>query len=788
MKSMSDNNPLNSETVDLLNFDEELLHLRGLIQPHGILFVLNEPDLKILQVSNNTFEILGIPPQKLINKELATLIETDKVDSIKQYLSENFENENQINISIKIQNITCVFDCTIHRSNIFVILEIEPVASEENLDFRDFNYLIKKTLPKIQRTSTLTEMSQLIVQEVRQITGFERVIIYQFDAEGAGKVIAEDKLDSMVSYLGLHYPALDIPQQARQLYCLNLLRFIPDVNSKPVEIIPAHNPVNNEPVDLSLSVLRSVSPCHIEYLKNMGVVASVSISLIRDKKLWGLIACHHQSPKYISHRVRTACEFLGQIMSLELATKEDNEDLEYKLRLKSIQSNFVEAISQPDHLEDGLVKDKSQWLDLVSAQGVALCANGHFTLIGKTPQKSDIQALIEWVEPKIDNNIFYTDSLPKIYPPAEAFKDIASGLLALSISKIQRNYIFWFRAEVIQSVNWGGNPNYPVEIAPDGSLRLSPRRSFELWQETVRLKSSPWKRCEIDAVLELRSIIVGIVLRNADKLAKINAQLERSNSELDAFAYIASHDLKEPLRGIHNYSSFLLEDYTDVLDEEGISKLHTLMRLTQRMEALIDSLLHFSRLGRVELSMQKTDLNELVKNVIEVLSISQNATQVDIRVPRPLPVVLCDRVQVSEVFSNLIGNALKYNDKLNKWVEIGFLDSGEWETQRSRERLKVMEADNESNSELSSSQSPTANSPLLNPIVFYVRDNGIGIQEKHMDAIFRIFKRLHPHNRYGGGTGVGLTIAKKIVERHGGKIWVESTYGKGSIFYFTLQR
>jgi two-component system, chemotaxis family, sensor kinase Cph1 len=784
---MSHDNTLNSETVDLLNFDEELLHLPGLIQPHGILFVLNEPDLKILQVSTNTVEILGIPPQELINKELKALIETDKVDSIKQYIAEDFESGKQTKISIKTQGLTRIFDCLLHRSDAFVILELEPLLSEDSLDISDFHYLIKKTLSKIQKTSTLKEMSQLIVKEVRRITGFDRVIIYQFNAEGAGEVIAEDKVDTMVSYLGLHYPALDIPQQARQLYSLNLLRFIPDVNYKPVEIIPAYNPVNNEPVDLSLSVLRSVSPCHIEYLNNMGVAASLSISLIQDKKLWGLIACHHHSPKYISYRVRTACEFLGQIMSLELAAKEDNEDLEYKLRLKSIQSNFVEAISHEKYLEDGLVKDKSRWLDLVSAQGVALCANGNFTLIGKTPQKSDIQALIEWVEPKIDNNIFYTDSLPEIYPSAEAFKDIASGLLALSISKIQRNYIFWFRPEVIQSVNWGGNPNHPVEVAPDGSLHLSPRKSFELWQETVRLKSSPWKRCEIDAVLELRSVIVGIVLRNADELAKINAQLEYSNSELDAFAYIASHDLKEPLRGIHNYSSFLLEDYTDVLDEEGVSKLHTLMRLTQRMEALIDSLLHFSRLGRVELSMQKTDLNELVKNVIEVLSISQKATQVDIRIPRPLPEILCDRVQVSEVFSNLISNAIKYNDKPHQWVEIGFLDSEEWRTQGSEEGLEVTETENENNSEHSSSQFPIANPQSPNPIVFYVRDNGIGIQKKHMDAIFRIFKRLHPQNRYGGGTGAGLTIAKKIVERHGGKIWVESTYREGSTFYFTLQ-
>ncbi|PSB62937.1 cyanobacterial phytochrome A, partial [Chroococcidiopsis cubana CCALA 043] len=251
--------------------------------------------------------------------------------------------------------------------------------------------------------------------------------------------------------------------------------------------------------------------------------------------------------------------------------------------------------------------------------------------------------------------------------------------------------------------------------------------------------------------------IVGIVLRKAAELARINSELERTNSELDAFAYIASHDLKEPLRGIHNYSSFLLEDYADILNEDGAFKLQTLVRLTQRMEDLIESLLHFSRLGRIELSFQKTNLNELVSNVVDVLNISLKEERANIRISQTLPIVECDRVQVSEVFSNLISNAIKYNNKEDKSVEIGYLES-----------------ENSSND----SQS--------NSFVFYVRDNGIGIREKHLETIFRIFKRLHAPNRYGGGTGAGLTIAKKIVERHGGKIWVESTYGEGSTFYFTL--
>jgi signal transduction histidine kinase len=237
-------------------------------------------------------------------------------------------------------------------------------------------------------------------------------------------------------------------------------------------------------------------------------------------------------------------------------------------------------------------------------------------------------------------------------------------------------------------------------------------------------------------------------LRTEQELEKRNAELHQSNKELDDFAYIASHDLKEPLRGIHNFSTFLLEDYADKLDEDGRSKLETLTRLTRRMETLIDSLLHFSRLGRVDLAIDQVDLNGIVREAVDSLDINLKEAGIEIRVPRRLPTVRADRARVGEIFYNLIANAMKYNDKERKWIEVGFLDGS--------------------------------------PPVFYIRDNGIGIQEKHFDSVFRIFKRLHGRDKYGGGTGAGLTIVKKIVERHSGKIWMESTYGEGTTFYFTL--
>ncbi|MGA9383246.1 MAG: ATP-binding protein [Phormidium sp.] len=755
------NNQITSEIVDLTSCDREPIHIPGSIQPHGFLLILQEPELKIIQVSENTTEFIGKQPEKLLNTYLENLLKPKQIEAVKKCLESDFENVNPLKLTFKTKSKLVIFDGIIHRFHGVLFLELEPTKTKTPPDFFGFYYLVRGTISKLQNASNLSEMCNVIVRELQKITGFDRVMVYQFNQTGSGTVIAEAKREDITPYLGLRYPASDIPKQAKQLYTCNWLRLIPNANYQPVSLIPSLNPLTNSPTDLSLSVLRSVSPIHIQYLNNMGVAASMSISLIKNKKLWGLIACHHQSIKHISYEMRTACEFLGQVVSGELIAKEDNEDLDYKIQLKEILARFIGSIPQNNDLIDGLTQSEADLLALTGAQGVAVCQDKQWILIGQTLEITDLENLLEWIETKIEGNLFYSDALPQEYPEAERYKQIVSGVIALAISKVHRNYILWFRPEVIQTVNWGGNPNKPVEVTEDDILQLSPRKSFGLWQETVKGKSLAWKPCEIEAVLELRSAIVGIVLRRADELAKINIELERSNNELDAFAYIASHDLKEPLRGIHNYASFLIEDYADVLHEEGISKLETLVRLTQRMEDLIDSLLHFSRLGRIALNWQETDLNDLIKNVIDVLNLSLAMSNVEIRIPRVLPKVKCDRVQMSEVFSNLISNAIKYNDRTEKWIEIGFLDF-----------------DNQSRH--GAEQSSEA------AIAFYVQDNGIGIREYHLENIFRIFKRLHGQKKYGGGTGAGLTIAKKIVERHGGKIWVESNFGEGSTFYFTL--
>jgi two-component system, chemotaxis family, sensor kinase Cph1 len=746
------------QILDVINGEREPIHTPGSIQPHGLLCVLSELDLCITQVSLNATNIFGIAPENIIDRPLANFIDGDRLAEIRDCLDPASEQTNPLNLSVTGDDgSTRFFNGIVHRAiSGEIVLELEPIAATAKRDFTQSYRNIKDTLAKIQVTKSLAELCDLIVKEVRQITGFDRVMIYRFNEDGDGTVIAEDKQAALEAFLGLYYPNTDIPQRAKHLYLLNWLRLLPDVNYQPSRLVGCEAIETASPLDMSYCVLRSMSPCHIQYLQNMGVGASMSISLIQEQRLWGMITCHHGTSKFVPYEIRTICEFLGQLMSTELSVKEATQNLNYKLRLKATQVQFVNRLTHATDFLQALEDSPDDLLYLTGAQGAAVCEGDRIALIGNTPDKADLIELLAWLPDRLKNDLLVTDSLPSLYPAASAYKNVASGLLAMAISRTQHRYVLWFRPEFLQTVTWAGNPDNPTQIEADGSLTISPRQSFAAWKETVRLKSLDWLLCEIEVAIELRSLIVDVILAQTDEMARVNLELERSNMELDAFAYIASHDLKEPLRGIHNYSNFLMEDYGAVLSEDGIAKLQTVVRLTQRMDDLISSLMFYSQLGRTELSRQAVNLNVLVQQSIDTLKISQPQKPIEFRLPQSLPTICCDRSQVSELFINLIGNAIKYNDKTEKWVEIGFVDS------------KAVK----DGSQISHT--------------FYIRDNSIGIPAEYLEQIFEIFKRLHPAEQYGGGTGAGLTIVRKIVERHEGKIWVESTLGEGSTFYFTL--
>ena len=740
---------LQVEKIDLNRLEQAPIHISNQIQPHGLLLVLEEPTLKILQVSSNAASVFGISTEEILQISLEDILDPFQVEKIKAgLLEESLDYINPTKIwARKKGDDYAIFDAVFHRNaNGILILELEPAISHENIPFLSFYHLARASINKLEETSNLRDFCQIIVQEVRKVTGFDRVMLYKFDEDGHGAVIAEDKLKELTPYLGLHYPESDIPKPARRLFCSNWIRLIPDSKSESVEIVPATNPVTNHPLDLTLSILRSPSLCHIQYLHNMGVAASLTISLIKDGKLWGLIACHHQTPKYVAYELRKACEFLGRVIFAEISTREETEDYDYRMKLNYVQSALIEYMSQEESFVTGLIEHDPNLLDLTNASGAAICFNGNWTLIGETPKEEDLNFLVQWLRKNVDEEVFYTDSLPRIYPDAEQFKNVASGLLAIPIS--QRNYVLWFRPEVIQTVNWGGDPSKAFEVnQSEGIYYLCPRKSFELWKETVRLTSLPWKQVEIRSALELRKAIVNIILRQADELALLAQDLERSNAELKKFAYVASHDLQEPLNQVTNYVQLLEMRYTDELDEDAKEFINFAVEGVSLMQTLIDDVLAYSKvdlqgsefqLTEVEIALAKA-MSNLRKRISETKAVITHD---------PLPTVMADSTQLMQLFQNLIGNAIKFRSENTPEIQIGA-------------------------------------SRIEDAWLFSVRDNGIGIEPQFSDRIFTIFQRLHTRDEYPG-TGMGLAICKKIVECHRGRIWVESQLGEGATFYFTI--
>jgi chemotaxis family two-component system sensor kinase Cph1 len=624
---------------------------------------------------------------------------------------------------------------------------------------------LNAALGQMLAAETVLEFCQHAVEQVHAITGFDRVAIYRFAADESGEIIAEALRKGLPPWLGLHYPATDIPQQARAMYLKNWLRFIPDARYAPVPLVPVRNPVTGRPPDMTYAMLRSVSPIHLEYLRNMGTAATLTISLLHEGQLWGMMTCHHPAPRLLSYELRELCQFIGKTFSALLPGKERADENGYQLRIRQQQAQLFEHVANHAHFVEGLYQATPTVMDVFACGGAAICFDDDVVTLGLTPTLPQIQELLAWLPKHAKTDVFHTNSYGALNPAGLAWSASGSGLIAASLAEAPGSYLLWFRPELIQTVTWAGQNDKPLALA-DGQVFLSPRQSFEEWKQLVEDTAAPWRPLEIEAAREIRQRISDVRLKlfnelqaRAQSLSRLNAELERSNEELDSFAYVASHDLKEPLRGIHNYALFLLEDYADQLDAEGVHKLQTLVRLSQRMEGLIESLFQLSRVGRTELEMAEIDLNGLVSEVIDQLGPRLEESDATITVVGPLPTVRGNDVRLEEVFSNLFINAIKYNDQATKTVLVGL--------------------------------APAGPEPLPEPArfhLFYVQDNGIGIDAKHHGSIFKLFKRLHVQEKYGGGTGAGLAIAKKMVEKHGGTLWVESSPGHGATFYFTLPK
>ncbi len=518
-------------TVDLTNCDREPIHIPGSIQPHGVLLALDPDTLRVVQLAGDTARLLGIAPQEVMGRELGELIGLAAVEKLRALGAQDSAIPRSVfAFETGIHHNGRPLDVVVHLSDSMLVAEVEPRLSEPPVNPLAF---VQRMITRVQEAPDVSGFLQAAAEEVRAATGFDRVMIYQFQPDGSGVVIAEVKSEGLESYLGQHYPASDIPRQARELYLRNRMRLIPDARYVPTPVTPALNPVTGKPLDLTYSVLRSVSPLHLEYLANMGVAASMSLSLVIDGKLWGLIACHHGEPRYIPHPVRSVCELFAQMISLQLGEKLANEAQSERLHIRRIHGGLLDAMIGQDRLDQALIRNHRTLIEYIPAEGVAVCWEGEATMLGRTPTQEQLGPLVEWLNASVPQGVFMTDCLGAHFAPAENYADVASGLLALSVSRTPRDYVLWFRPEECRTVTWAGNPAKPVDLADDG-VCIGPRKSFAAWQQTVRGHSKPWSAGVAEAAQELRLSILEVVLRHLDDVMRERERVRRQQDLLMA--------------------------------------------------------------------------------------------------------------------------------------------------------------------------------------------------------------------------------------------------------------
>ncbi|MFJ3470913.1 ATP-binding protein [Pseudomonas sp. NPDC090201] len=738
---------LHQSAID--NCAREPIQIPGSIQPQGFLLVIDEASMTVAQVSANVMTWLGLEPQALIGAGLADVFE-DCEHLLERLAALHDDDQNPFHVGdVKFRSggrAGQPVAMMAHRHDRVLIAEFEP-SGDMTSAYGNVYPLMRTFISQMNEAESIDQLCQRSVAQVKRITGFGRVKAYRFDGEGNGLVNAELADADYPSYLGLSFPATDIPAQARALYVANRIRVIEDANYQASPLVPVHNPVTGAPLDLSFATLRSVSPVHLQYMRNMQTLASMSISIVVRGQLWGLISCHHALPRSVSFQTRTACELLGSVLSLQIETKEAQAKTQRMLSLRRQIVQMLAAMADLDSVIGGLRSMPDVLLAFVGATGAAVISESTLDVYGDTPDREQIKALTQWLSERDSHEVFQSDNVGRDIPQLPQLSQSVSGVLAMAISELHSNYIIWFRPEQTRVVNWAGKPEKSV----DDSGTLSPRHSFALWQETVRGFSRPWDELDTEGVVELRAAVLGIVLRKAEEMAALAEELEKSNKELEAFSYSVSHDLRAPLRHIAGYAELLGDIEGSKLSDRGVRFLENIGESARFAGTLVDNLLSFSQMGRSAMRYSQVDLNAMVDAIRREMQPDYEGRNLTWSIPEPLPVVIADAAFLHLAMRNLLSNAIKYSrNESAALIEVGSYEEDGQE-------------------------------------VLYIRDNGVGFDMQYAGKLFGVFQRLHRMEEFEG-TGIGLASVRRIIERHDGTVWAHSEPGQGATFYVSLPK
>ncbi|QSW88441.1 GAF domain-containing protein [Flavobacterium endoglycinae] len=734
---------VNRDLVTLTNCDQEPIHIPGKIQPHGFLLGLTNSwtidyctdnisffiNLSHIEALGNKFEsVFGSRAQEL----LFNYINSDTVQDV---------------FPLEIELLDKKFQVNVHKSHDIYVLEAEPQFDRQILG--DVYTQTIQFVTQMNSTKSLKDLCALVAEGTREITGYDRVMIYRFDEQYNGEVYAESCRKDLEPFFGLHYPHTDIPVQARELYIRNQMRLIVDINYEAVPIFTVDDKLDKN-LDLSLSVLRSTSPIHVQYLKNMGVGATLTISLLHHGRLWGLIACHHYSKKNISPAVRLAAKLQGQFITSQIDIRESNdENLDARKTIEALE--HITAIDLPlaeNSLET--VIELPELLALCNAAGVSILFRNKIYKNGLTPEDHHIVAFAALVEQRKSDDFYVTRNVGDQFPELENSPDFAG---AIYHSLGGSNHIIWYRPETISEINWAGDPEKSIVKDQHG---LHPRNSFNSWKQIVKGHSSIWKKYELNSAAKFahslhKNLIMILLSEEEEKYRRQSEVLRETNSELENINWISTHDLQEPLRKIQMITSKLLADKRLSSSDPEIDSLERVSKSATRMRELLQDILKYTRIKNTREAAEKIDLNLIFESAAEECSelIEQKNAVIHCE---QLPEVSAIGFLMKQLFLNIIQNSLKY---------------------ASLDRSPVIT--------ITASQEPVIIKDRFNVYCHWVKfsDNGIGFDQMYSESIFKVFTRLHNQQEYSG-SGIGLALCKKIMQSLGGSISAEGAVGEGA--------
>jgi light-regulated signal transduction histidine kinase (bacteriophytochrome)/CheY-like chemotaxis protein len=556
--------------VDLTNCDREPIHLLGRVQSYGALVAVS-PDWTVRHASENLGSILGHDVEGAIGSPITELVTAEAFDRIRAGMEKADLARHPLRLfGVVLRTTGRLFDISIHESGPYILVEFEPKADPRSGDVMSEVYPL---IQKIDTSSDLDRLAQDAAEGLAQIAGFDSVMVYQFQPDHSGRVLAEKRSDGETRYLGLNFPASDIPVQARALYKKALLRLIADVNDPGAVIRPGIDETG-APVDLSLAVTRAVSPIHIEYLRNMGIESSMSVSIMKDGELWGLFACHHNTPRYIDYERRTAVELFAHLFSFELSEYEARVRARAQEDMSRLQTRIMSHLADGHTLDASLLALSGDIERVIPHDGTVLYHDGAFTATGVTPDADEFESIARMLDRSTGTQIFATDELRRDMPELGDLSDRVAGILAIPVSRHPRDYLVLCREPVTKKVNWAGDPTKPVETGPNGT-RLTPRKSFETWQQDVEGRSESWSDHARHAADQLRVVLLEVFLKVTDASAE-----ERKRAQEQQQLLIS--ELNHRVRNILNLMQGLVS--------QAKSDATTMPEFTDRLHGRIQSL------------------------------------------------------------------------------------------------------------------------------------------------------------------------------------------------------